>query len=1025
MKYASGLFSTPTAVRLTAANGQNIPCYGETSAEIAIKTLRRAFRWSFVVAETTYPLLGADFLSHFGILVDCKNCTIIDSSTNRKLQGKVTESSIQQISINNLDHVPTEVKDLFQKHPSLLTPRTTDLTRTTSNVKHCIDTSDATPTYAKVRQLSVEKFEIAKKEFTALLQAGIIRQSKSPWTSPLHLVPQETPGKFRICGDYRTLNARTKPDRYPIPHIHSVGSKLKDQTVFSKIDLLKAYHQIPMREEDIEKTAVITPFGLFEYVFMPFGLRNAGSTFQRFMDNLFLNVSCVFNYLDDVLIFSPSMEQHIKDLDVVMGILEENNLKLSINKCEFFRNSLDYLGYNISNKGVTATSAKIAEIDNFPQPTDSKSLRRFLGMVGFYRRLIPHFADIVLPLTELIKHNPNAKSLEFSEASITAFEEIKSKLANITALPHPSSNATHYHIVSDSSNYAIGAALHQIQEETPVPFSFFSKKLSSTQQKASTFDRELLAAYLAVLHFKPLIEGRHVTLFTDHRPLTSAFKKSSTLKSDKQQRYMSLISEYVVDILYIRGQENIVADCLSRPANAVTVDLFDLPALSEQQKVDEEIKNYTDKLRVYSIGDAQILCDISTPSPRPFVPQTSRRAIFDLFHNLSHSGTSATTKMIKNRYFWPGMDKNIREMVKACEKCQQSKIHRHTKSEITHFNLLSSRFETVHIDIVGPLPPATQENSTYPAPYRYFLTCIDRATRWVEAIPMSDITASTVAISFLNAWVSRFGVPLYVLTDRGTQFESELFKELSTLVGFHRLRTCAYRPQTNGIIERQHRTIKSAIMARKQNWLTALPIVLLGLRNIPNEDGYSPSLAVTGTSFLLPRQMLDTETQLEFTSDKVRKLATEMYKLDMQKLSQSFLHSIPKDYVPKDLKKCSHVWLRVDRVRRPLEAPYSGPFKVVSRHSKYFTIELPNGHPSNVSIDRLKPVHNSSSPKNNKTTHQSGNDIETEEPIESPLDDVTANSEESPRPAPAQADSYTTRSGRRVHFNPNHDFYYF
>ena len=170
-----------------------------------------------------------------------------------------------------------------------------------SKVKHCIDTGSTTPTFAKIRQLNKEKHEAAKAEFTFLLQAGIIRQSKSPWSSPLHLVPKSTPGTWRACGDYRVLNANTKPDRYPIPHLHSVASRLDKKNVFSKIDLLQAYHQIPIRDEDIEKTAISTQFGLLEYLYMPFGLRNAGATFQRYMNHLFRDISCVFVYMDDLL----------------------------------------------------------------------------------------------------------------------------------------------------------------------------------------------------------------------------------------------------------------------------------------------------------------------------------------------------------------------------------------------------------------------------------------------------------------------------------------------------------------------------------------------------------------------------------------------------------------------------------------------------------------------------------------------------------------------------------------------------
>ena len=545
--------------------------------------------------------------------------------------------------------------------------------------------------------------------------------------------------------------------------------------------------------------------------------------------------------------------------------------------------SLDFLGYNVSSEGIKPTDKKLEELNSFPCPTNSKNLRSFLGMIGFYRRLVPHFADIVHPLTECMRLNPNSKSLILSETEKDSFNKIKDTLVNIACLPHPQNAVTEYQLVTDSSQYAIGAALHQMVDNKPIPIGFYSKKLSKPQQSYSAFDRELLAAYLSVIHFKHEIEGRYVVLLSDHKPLCNAFHSLKESKSDRQQRHLALLTEYLADAIHIKGSQNVVADCLSRPANAVLIDICDLPEISRLQKEDEEITNYKDKLSEYSYkgGSCGILCDVSTPYPRPFIVSSLRRSIFDSLHNLTHCGIKPTLTLIKSRYFWPNMDHDIRQMCRECLACQQSKITRHTHSPVQHFTLPSPRFQTVHIDIVGPLKRVKNPDDDNASPYRYLLTCIDRNTRWIEAETLSDITAQTVARAFFNVWISRFGVPLHLITDRGTQFESELFSNLSKIIGFLRLRTTSYHPQSNGIVERMHRTLKTALMARKENWITSLPVVLYGLRAIKNESGLSPFNAVTGTDILIPSRLISKDNEELTECDKtVSDLSKEMKLLD-------------------------------------------------------------------------------------------------------------------------------------------------
>ena len=1018
LKIVKHLTLNPTPVKLSAANRTQIEVYGEALMTFTLGSLRRDFSWNFVVADTSQPLLGQDFLAHHKLLIDCAQGQLIDPITERKT-GYITNGTISQIIVNEIENMNSLVIPLFEKYPSLLKPKNFYENPKEMKVSHTIDTENAHPTFCKTRRLTVEKEQAAKTEYGNLLKMGILRPSKSPWSSPLHLVKKST-GEWRPVGDYRNLNAITKPDRYPVPHLHSVTAKLRNKNMFSKIDLMKAYHQIPMNPSDIEKTAISTPFGLYEYVYMPFGLKNAGATFQRYMDNLFLDVPCAFVYFDDIIVFSENQETHQSDLEKVIKILHDNDLKISINKCEFFRNSIDFLGYNVSCDGLKPTNNKTNEISSFPQPRDSKTLRRFLGLINFYRRLIPQFANKVLLLTNLIKLNPNAKTLDFSADQSECFESIKRELSSAVALPHPSLSEDKYQMVTDSSNYAVGAALHQMIDGQPVPIGFFSKKLSSAQCSYSAFDRELLAAYLAVLHFKPFIESRDVTIFTDHKPLVSAFKSQNPAKSDRQQRHLSLIAEYISVVEYIKGNQNIVADCLSRPTHSVCVDATDLPAIARHQSEDEEMSSYSSKLTPYPLSPTvNIYCEKSMSFPRPFIPVELRDSIFHELHSLCHPGTKTTLKMIKARYYWPDMDKFIREKCRECLECQQSKVHRHTKSEVKHFHLPSNRFEAVHIDLVGPLPPAKQFGETYTSNNRYILTMIDRATRWVEAVPLDNISAATVAIKFLETWISRFGVPLYLISDRGAQFESELFQELSKMIGFHRLRTTSYHPQTNGMVERMHRTLKNSIKARNESWIQSLPIVVLGLRSIPNESNFSPFTSVTGSYLNIPR-ILKSEEE-EFNNENIKDLVKCMSEINFESLSEGIHHSSPPVYIPNDLLTCTHVWLRRDRLRKALEAPYTGPFLVMKRLEKVYVIEDAAGKEQTVSIDRLKPAYlKKINPKNSPSNISPPIEIEPAVPPLVPnTDEDIAVSEDDVEPP------RRSRTGRNITFKRDNQYHYY
>lgn len=514
-----------------------------------------------------------------------------------------------------------------------------------------------------------------------------------------------------------------------------------------------------------------------------------------------------------------------------------------------------------------------------------------------------------------------------------------------------------------------------------------------------------------------MLEGTNFIIFTDHRPITYAFSQNTEKFSPRQTRQLDFIGQFSSDIRHLSGKENIVADALSRVESIVTPSPINYEEIAIEQKSDPTLQEFlkstaTTSLKLeplkMSSSSVTVICDTSTQKARPYVPCSLQKQIFDQFHNLAHPGVKASTKLIASRFVWHDMSRNIADWTKNCLSCQQAKVHRHTKSPLTVFNGPQERFRHINIDIIGPMISSRG--------YSYCLTCVDRFSRWLE---VTDMRAETVAATFYAGWIARFGVPEIITTDQGGQFESSLFRELTNILGVKCVRTTAYHPQANGMIERTHRVIKAALMCRPTAyWVDELPTILLGMRAAIKEDlGATMSELVYGETIRLPGEFFDACTLERPNTEFVQDLRRHFEKMRPTMPKHHTATSNPT-FVPKELFTSSHVFVRHDAVKKSLQKPFDGPYKVIERNNKHFTV-LIRGKNSNIGIDRLKPAfgvnmetdsNGQKTPTSNDPAVGGKNSKAIKPQEEQPMDSKNSKLEnDSPR-------TTTTRSGRRVHF---------
>lgn len=955
--------------RILAANGQTIPTFGYRNIGISLNGTYLSHK--FVLAAISKPILGLDFLEQQDLTVCVRQRELLHQKSGRIFSAAENEVSAAP-GVNNISTCPPAQR-LLNKYPSITRVSESGYStlRAAHGVQHYIETDQARPIRCKARPLYGEKYTAAQAEFKQLEEAGIIRRASSPWASPLHVVKKED-GSLRPCGDYRLLNNQTKPDTYAVPNLREMNFALEGKRVFSRIDLVKGYFQVPVHPADIEKTAIITPFGTFEFLYMPFGLRNAAATFQRLMDKILEGLPFIFVYLDDILVSSVCEKSHERDLETVFKRLEEAGLVINIKKSEFFKEQVDFLGHQISAEGMRPLDRHVEAVKEFPRPQSKPDIMRFAGLINFFRTFIPGAAGLLQPLTDCLKKNSG--TFKWTKSMQESFDSTKEALASATILQHPIREAE-VKLATDASDTHIGGVLTQRRGPGHqwAPLAFYSKKLTPAEKNYSVFDRELLAAVRGVKKWRHFIEGRKFVLHSDHKSLIPALARTRTADSPRQQRQLTYLSEVAADFQYLPGELNVDADAMSRPAAAAQPEPVvyallpgDLPTdwkdqdLAAAQQKDQEILQLVERLKgdpkfslqktrggVYVVSRAPARPNV-TARPQVLLPKEYRESGIEAVHNSTHPGIRGTRKLVAARYMWPKMNTDVANKVRCCDSCQRSKVTRHERTSAGHFPKAQHRFGTVHLDIVGPLPES--------AGNKYLVTMIDRATRYPVAVPIKAQDLDSVWSTFQDNWIGMFGVPRTLYTDRGSVFTSDQWASRCQLFGIEHRVTPAYHPQTNGMVERWHRTLKEVLKTTnsREDWAPKLPLLLLGLRARPIADaGLSPHQLLFGTELVLPGDFISVDSE---------ELDGVQFYQKLKEVREGYVypehhHNKQDQYqISKELQDAKYVLVRIDRHLPPLKTPYEGPYKVLEKSTYTFTIF--NGRTEDkVSVDRLKPFH--------------------------------------------------------------------
>lgn len=929
-------------------------------------------------------------------------------STGETNPNEIVDDAVKNIHVNPIisKNENRRLMRLLHQYKHLFGEAKTTASPKQPQVTHIIDTGPHLPVHSVPYRASPKEREVIATQIKEMKEKGVIRESRSPWSSPVVLVNKKD-GTVRFCVDYRKLNAITKKDVYPLPRIDDALAIFNRMRFFSTLDLISGYWQVKMAVKDREKTAFITHEGLFEFNVMPFGLCNAPATFQRMMDMVLAGLkwkSCLV-YLDDIVIFSSTFEEHMKYLEEVFMRLEEHNLYLKPSKCFIAYNEILYLGHKISSEGITPDPNKVAAIVGMKPPKNVSEMRSFLGLCNYYRTYVHDYTKLALPLYELTH---NDVPFEWTAKHEECFGQLKEALTSEPLLKHPDYNYP-FIIQTDASDEGIGAVLVQIINGELRVIQYISRVLQVNERKWSTREKEALAILWACEEFRPYVIGSHFVVETDHESLKWLLEAKAPARL---VRWALRLSEFQFEIRHRKGSQNDNADALSRLPNEdgpVPSDTDQLEQYLNQTEViltellptvDRDqwrAKQITDPIigEVVQIVEQQLNRDKRDVDIRDkyeihntllykmdrkrgnrqiVVPQEWREMVLKLYHcppTGSHVGRDRLYQLISRKYYWTGMHKDVSDFTAACLDCQKRK----PPPPYHHGELMpiyaTHPLHIVGMDIMGPLVMSNEG-------YKYILVMIDHFTNWVEAAPLRTLEAQETLDRVIDVFYTTHASSRYILTDRGTQFTSDIFTNWCKTVGIKHLKTTAYHPQTNGKTERFNRflaiALSLAIDKSQRNWDRVLQSCLLAYRTtIHKHTQETPYYLMYGRDPILSADIImgvvdnnePVSEELDVDEYKVKMQSTlvkayEDVNARYNKVKHSYKEKYDKTQKAIEFAEGDLVLVYVPATKKGLTTKFlskwEGPYKVVRRLGNItYRVAKDDNYSTSVHVQRMRP----------------------------------------------------------------------